>query len=60
MICVKIPFHSCLIQKLINPVNVNLLILLHLNGIPINIRVPSNAKYKLDANVAIDPDVYID
>ncbi len=27
---------------------------------PINIRVPSNAKYKLDANVAIDPDVYID
>ena len=23
-------------------------------------RVPSNAKYKLDANVAIDPDVYID
>ena len=47
-------------SKLINPVNVNLLILLHLNGIPINIRVPSNAKYKLDANVAIDPDVYID
>ena len=40
-------------SKLINPVNVNLLILLHLNGIPINIRVPSNAKYKLDANVAI-------
>lgn len=34
-------------SKLINPVNVNLLILLHLNGIPINIRVPSNAKYKL-------------
>lgn len=47
-------------SKLINPVNVNLLILLHLNGIPINIRVPSNAKYKLDANVAIDSDVYID
>ncbi len=56
----KDPLSQMLYNEQINQINVNLLILLYLNGVHVYVKMPNNQKCELDADVTIDPEFYID